>query len=112
MDPTRPPKSLVGPDCLWTLGARSEERREDATGSAATNQNQGQTVRGVAERTRVEENAECAADWQYELRQCGHVAQRALNFQLTRTVFYYEERPKVVQWTLALLVWSSFAKGP
>lgn len=102
MDPSKPPRSLAGPDWLWTQGARSEDRRERATGSASSNQELGQVMRGVAERTRVEASAEGAAVWQHELRQYGHALQKPMNFQPTRMMFYCEGRPIVVQWTLSL----------
>ena len=96
-DPHRPPKELAGVDWLWTQGARSEDRYERATGSASRNPEVSEAMRGVAKRTRIEPKDDKAEPWQQELREHAHVAQRPMNFEPTRMMFYCVGRPCVVQ---------------
>ena len=96
-DPHRPPKELAGVDWLWTQGARSEDRYERASGSASRNPEMSEAMRGVAKRSRIEPKGDQAPQWQQELREHGHLAQRPMNFEPTRMMFYVTGRPCVVQ---------------
>jgi hypothetical protein len=56
-----------------------------------------EAMRGVAKRSRIEPKGDQAPQWQQELREHGHLAQRPMNFEPTRMMFYVTGRPCVVQ---------------
>ena len=102
MEHSLPPKRLAGPDWLYTQGARSEDRRERASGSTSSNPERDDVTRAVAERTRVEPRAAKSEGWQRELRQHSYVAQKAMSFEPTRMMFYCNGRPCVAQRNISL----------
>jgi hypothetical protein len=92
----QPPKGLAGTEWLWTQGARSEDRYERASGSASANTELTDVARRVGQKTRVESRVEGSQVWQQEIRDYCHIAQKPMNFEPTRMMFYCNGRPCVV----------------